>query len=573
MTDTGTPGAAGPPPGQPQNPPPAPGAMSWQKGAQQQQPPQPPLQQQQAPQYPQAPQHQQVPQQPQQGYGYPQQAPAPPQGYAPAPPVQQAYGNQQPPPPPGPQAPYPSQAQAPYGAPAAPPAKKGKAGLIVLLVVALVVLGGAGTGAWFLLSGSSADEAVLWSQPSYEGKLPPGEMAAEVQGTWFAGKTVVQTLPDGVKAYNVDSGKRVWASPLPGDTNTACAAPPGSDGGIGLVAYGDAKACDHLVAFDLSNGKQLWTKKFSKPKAKPKDPDKLFDPDAGGPPDTSGGSFVRSGDVVITSVWGVTRALKVSDGSPAWTPGRTGKCDGTGSYTGGKALIRVRTCDTKPLGGVAYDEVSKIDVATGKPKWTYTFHPEKGEFDAGMAVGGKVISTDPVVLYPGRTDMGLMALDSETGKLRSTFSPKEPAKYVQSHDPEGAPWTQAGAFGNTFVIAVSEGNPGNLLVAYDLDSGKLLWKTKVAQYTDYFPLPGANGDKLDVFVRNNDPDKGPELVEYDPKSGKPHTAVEYPDEVDEGLDSSARPYWRDGRLYMTAIGKEVMMESKSYSIIGLKLKQ
>ncbi|MFC9234713.1 PQQ-binding-like beta-propeller repeat protein [Streptomyces decoyicus] len=572
MTADGMPGAQGPAGQQPQAPPPS-GGVPWQKAG------------------------------PQQGYGFPQQAPPPAQGHGSAPFGQPVYGApQQPPPPPAggvapgyggapghqaapgplqsPPAPFPAQgqypAQVPYGAPVPPPAQKGKAGLIVLLVVALVVLSGAGVGAWYLLAGPSSDDAVLWSQPSYKGgKRPPGEMSKEVEGTWITDKTVVQTLPGGVKAYDVATGKRMWATPLPGDSNTVCAAPSQSAGGIGIVAYGEAGACDHLVAYDLGSGKQMWTKGLKKEsKAKPGS-DGRFEPGDSGAPDTRDASYARSGDVVIAQVWGTTQALKISDGSPAWEPEESGKCGGAGEYTGGKALIRVRNCSTKPLDGVQYDEVSLIDPATGKAKWTYTFRPEKGRDNPGMSNGGDVISTDPVVLYPEREDMGLIALDNRTGKLRSRFSPHTPAEYVQSQSPEGTPWMEDGAFGSTFVVGASEGsNKGQLLAAYDLDSGALLWKTKAEKSRDYYPLPGAVDGKILAYARNNSKDKGPELVEYDRKTGTPHTVVEYPAEVDEGLDLSARPYWRDGRLYMTAIGSaDMIVGTKTYAMVALKLHQ
>lgn len=399
-------------------------------------------------------------------------------------------------------------------------------------------------------------------------------MSKEVEGTWITDKTVVQTLPDGVKAYDVATGKRMWATPLPGDSNTVCAAPSQSAGGIGIVAYGEAGACDHLVAYDLGTGKQMWTKGLKKEsKAKPGS-DGRFEPGDSGAPDTRDASYARSGDVVVAQVWGTTRALKISDGSPAWEPEESGKCGGAGEYTGGKALIRVRNCSTKPLDGVQYDEVSLIDPATGKAKWTYTFHPEKGRDNPGMSNGGDVISTDPVVLYPEREDMGLIALDSQTGKVRSRFSPH--AGRVRA-EPE--PRRDAMDGGRSLREHLCRGcfrgsNKGQLLAAYDLDSGKLLWKTKADKSRDYYPLPGAVGDKILAYARNNSKDKGPELVEYDRKTGTPHTVVEYPAEVDEGLDLSARPYWRDGRLYMTAIGSaDLIVGTKTYAMVALKLHQ
>lgn len=82
-------------------------------------------------------------------------------------------------------------------------------------------------------------------------------------------------------------------------------------------------------------------------------------------------------------VWGATHALKLSGSSPAWEPGESGKCEGAGKHTGGNALSRMRTCRTKPVGGATYDEVSRIDPATGKAKWTYTSIPRRAASTSG----------------------------------------------------------------------------------------------------------------------------------------------------------------------------------------------
>ncbi|MFJ9414015.1 PQQ-binding-like beta-propeller repeat protein [Streptomyces sp. NPDC101227] len=509
-------------------------------------------------------------QQPQQGFGY-----------------QQQYGGGQQPPPPAAHAPYPGQAphpgqapyggqaphpgQAPYAAPAPAPAKKGKAGLVILLVVALLVLGGAGVGGWFLLNGSSADEAVLWSQPGYKGKMPPGESVKQVEGTWTTDKAVIQTMPDGVKAYDLATGNRLWATRIPGDSNTTCSAPRQSEGGVGIVAYGDNKACNHLVAYDLDTGKQLWTKEIkNKPNSKPK-PGDSFTPGDTNPDDIKDNYLARSGGVVVTQGTAGAQAFKVSDGSPAWTPERSAKCDGA-SYTGGKALIRVRACHTKPVLGKPYDEVSLIDPDTGKAKWTHTFRPEGEDgLDAGMAIGGRVISTDPVVLYPEREDMGIIALDSETGKIRSRFAPRTPAKYVQTWGPEGTPWMEAAAFGKTFVMSVSEAQEANLLVAYDLDSGKLLWKTKPDKSKDFHPLVDTDGGKVLVYERLNSSDKGPELAEYNAATGARKTLAEYPTTVAHGLDLFARPTVRKNTLFLSAIADRTFNPNEAYGLIALKM--
>jgi hypothetical protein len=285
------------------------------------------------------------------GYGYPQQQqqqqPAPPEPYgygAPqhtpqyAPP---AYG-----PPQQPSAgigfpqqqsgyqPYPAQQYPPGGAfpqyPQGPPRKK-RTGLIVLLVLAVLVLGGSGFGAWYMFLSSSSNN-VLWSVPVPESEL--GQTAvtqnrAETRGTWFTDAAVIHAVWDGIRAYGTDTGEQVWAASLPGDVNQACVAPENTAGDIAFVAYGEGNACDHLVAYDLANGREIWHKDL-----KPGDDTSARDV-----------SVARAGDVVVVTAANKTKAFKAVDGSTAWEPGKYATEDcGSGTFVGGEALIRVRTC-------------------------------------------------------------------------------------------------------------------------------------------------------------------------------------------------------------------------------------
>ncbi|MFD7556963.1 hypothetical protein [Streptomyces sp. NPDC059533] len=89
---------------------------------------------------------------PQPGYGYPQQQPGvPPQGYPPQPPTQ-AYGYQQ---------------QAPYGG---TPPKKSKAGVIIGIVVAVALIGGAG---WYFTKGGGAGGSIASDTKGYKLVPPP----------------------------------------------------------------------------------------------------------------------------------------------------------------------------------------------------------------------------------------------------------------------------------------------------------------------------------------------------------------------------------------------------------------
>ncbi|MDQ0846304.1 PQQ-binding-like beta-propeller repeat protein [Streptomyces sp. V1I6] len=481
----------------------------------------------------------------------PPQAPVPPQQQPPVPPPgygypQQGYGYQQQQPM-SPQQGYGYQQQFPGApVPAAPPRKK-NTGLIVLLVVALVVLGGAGGGAWYLLAGSSTEP--LWSVSAKTEW--GGSSEQEVDGTWFTDKAVVQTLAGGVKAYDRATGKKLWATPLPGAGNQACVAPSVSDGGIGIVAYGASGVggahgkCDHVAAFDLGTGKELWHKRF-----------KVKDEFGSG----TKLAVARTGEAVVVRTDLEQVALKASDGSKAWDVKKAApKGCYPGTYTGGRNLIRLNACNGgDAFSGEKWTEASLIDPATGKARWTKRF----GEAEAEI-----VLSSSPIVISAVGQGVDVFALDEKSGELRSKL-PKITEKYYALADDNGSPMRQAAGFGNIFLLGTSERNgegEARTLVAYDLDTGKELWKAPASDPIQYMPLRETGGERLLVYV--TEATKEPKLVEFDRKSGAMTTVAEYPEEVDKNLGVGAWPFWHKDRIYVTTVGSS--MSDTSYSLVAL----
>ncbi|WP_175647613.1 outer membrane protein assembly factor BamB family protein [Streptomyces cyaneochromogenes] len=427
--------------------------------------------------------------------------------------------------------------------------------MIVLLVMAVLVLSGAGYGAWYMFVGSASNN-VLWSvaAPKPAGNSVGSNIDGN-RGTWFTDKAVVQVLTGGVKAYDLDTGKQLWATSLPGGSNHSCIAPEYSSGDIGVVTHGEGKACDHVVAYDLNTGKELWDKKIS-----------LGD-------SSDGASVARAGDVVLINGGNTALALKAADGTPAWNPKRFATADcPSGGFSGGEALLRVRHCQINdpddPDWGDGWDEVSLVDPATGKPRWTYRHEIPEDSF--GELSSGNVLSTSPIVMIrEGDNGEALFSLDDKTGKVRSEFSPAKPAEYLQTHGSDGGRWPEAGVFGDTFVMGVSEGNSKGLMVAYDLDSGKQLWKTESVQFKEYYPLPAAGSDRILAYVTNNDNDKGAELVEFGAEDGAMNTVVEYPEKVDKGMSISAMPFWNKDRLYVSEAKPSVLAGEQAYTLVAL----
>ncbi|MFE6174406.1 PQQ-binding-like beta-propeller repeat protein [Streptomyces sp. NPDC056464] len=485
---------------------------------------------------------------PPQGYGYPQQPSVTPPG-------QPGYGYpQQSAPgqyPMGPQPGYGQPGQPPHfpgaPAPASRPRKK-KTGLIVLLVVALVVLAGAGGAAWYVMVGSGTKP--LWSVPS---KSEWGLGEQEVDGTWFTDKAVIQTLSGGVKAYDRDTGEKLWATPLPGAGNQACVAPSVSDGGIGIVAYGASGMagahgqCDHVVAYDLNSGKELWHRGF-KIKDEFKTGTKL--------------ALARTAEAVVITTDREQVALKAADGATAWDVKKVvpSACE-SGTYTGGKNLIRTTSClEGDEFEGERWTEASLVDPATGKAQWTKRF----GEAEAEIA-----LSTSPLVL--SGEAKGVFALDETSGERRGVL-PKMAEKYYLIPEENGSPMRQVAGVGDILLMGMGEkestDGESKTLVAYDLDSGKELWKAPASNTIEYIPLRDTGSERLLAYV--TDGGEKPKLVEFAPEDGAMTTVAEYPEKVDKNMGVGAWPFWHEGVLYVTSVGAG--LESDSYALVALPAK-
>ncbi|WP_147998997.1 PQQ-binding-like beta-propeller repeat protein [Streptomyces sp. uw30] len=407
------------------------------------------------------------------------------------------------------------------------------------------MLAGAGGAAWYVVAGSGTKP--LWSVPS---KSEWGLGEQEVDGTWFTDRAVVQTLSGGVKAYARDTGQKLWATPLPGAGNQACVAPSVSDGDVGIVAYGASGMagahgqCDHVAAYDLNSGKELWHRGF-----KVKDEFK------------TGGKLAvaRAGETVVITTDREQVALKAADGTETWDVKKVvpSGC-ASGTYTGGKNLIRTTSClEGDEFEGKRWTEASLVDPDTGKAGWTKRF----GEGEAEIA-----LSTSPLVL--SGEAKGVFALDEKSGERRGELSEMAERFYLLPEE-DGSPMRQVAGFGNILLMGMGEKESAEgeakTLVAYDLDSGKELWKAPASSTVEYIPLRDTGGERLLAYV--TDGAEKPKLVEFDPKDGAMTTVAEYPEEVDQNMGAGAWPFWHQGVLYVTSVGAG--LNSDSYALVAL----
>lgn len=299
-----------------------------------------------------------------------------------------------------------------------------------------------------------------------------------------------------------------------------------------------------MVAYDLNSGKELWHKAF-----KVKDEFK------------TGGelSVARAGEIVIVTTDTEQKALKVADGTTAWDVKKVvpSGCE-SGTYTGGTNLIRTTSCleGGDEFTGEWSTEAALVDPATGKPEWSKRF----GENEAEMA-----LSTSPLVLSG---EKGVFALDEKSGERRAKI-PGMTEKYYINTEEDGSPMRQAAGFGNILLMGVGERDSAdresNTLVAYDLDTGKELWKAPTGNTIHYIPLRDTGSERLLAYV--NEGAEKPKLVEFNPKDGAMTTVAEYPEEVNKNMSGGEWPFWHDGVLYVTSVGASV--SGDSYALVAL----
>ncbi|MFG2329409.1 PQQ-binding-like beta-propeller repeat protein [Streptomyces sp. NPDC048604] len=543
------------------------------------QPPMPPAQPPQAPPVPPTAPQQAPPQagygypqqQPQAGYGYPQQQPGPYGQQQPGPYGQQPgpYGQQQPGPygqQPNPYGGYPTQPQYPGpGMPGQPPSGnnpfKGKPGVIIAAAAAaLLVIGG---GVWFAVSGDDEGKPIAKptgsptasptvDQGNGEGDggggrdagddlnagRKPGEAkvnwllknnvdlprnGGDVHGPWIVGDTVVKGMYKSVAGFGLSDGKEKWNVPLPFEM---CAAPQqvASTGQIVIAVNdkaGDKADCLVLQQIDLKTGKPGWKKTL---------------PKGNGFASLSDITLAISGNTVTAAGTSNSWGFSVSDGRQLFTR-PSGNCKPY-AYAGGSKLIAAYSCRTSNYE-IKQEQLSEVDPATGKPKWTYKLKPD-WEID-------KVYSVDPLVVSARQDETddtkdkwGIQAFNAN-GTPRAMlnggankFAPSCGGSFVIfGKNLQGC--TGMAADANTFYMATADNTSGlsrtNSVVAFDLNTGKIKWTAPAPAERTVTPLQMQGGNVL--LYMDAKYDKGGALATLAPTGGTPKVIQQHPASTSE----------------------------------------
>ncbi|MEV0412715.1 PQQ-binding-like beta-propeller repeat protein [Streptomyces sp. NPDC050448] len=502
---------------------------------------------------------------PQPGYGYPQQGENP---YAQQPPTQPVQSMPQqgylPPPPPG----APTVAMQQSGG--MPPGKK-TAVVIAAAAAGVLVLAAGGYFAFAGGGGKDPEKPVAQSsgpaddKPSAEvdkgdgsgngsketedlnagrkqgedkalwlktAKIDGPGLGVESAGQWIVGDTVVKSVWKNLTAYGVTDGKEKWtlAFPAPICSVTAQTTTEGKTVVMFKDGDSDSATCNQMKQVDLKAGKEGWTKEVPK--------EGLFDI-------MTSPSLGITGDTVAVSRSGTASAFKVSTGDKLFGSATAEGCKPDSYVVHKGKMIAVSTCYDDDLTS----EVSDADPVTGKKTWTFKL-PTKYRV-------GAVYSLDPLVLDIGneeKKERAIVVLGPD-GKQRATVSGEGNFATECTNglfrSVEVCSTTAVDA--NTlYMPTVAESGKANEIVAFDLGTGKVKWRTPAGDGRTLTPMGAANGQLL--AYRKATSDQGGEVVSIPAAGGTPTALLRNPSGTSAPIESTfytPKVDYVDGRFFIS----------------------
>ncbi|MGZ9931388.1 outer membrane protein assembly factor BamB family protein [Streptomyces sp. NC-S4] len=505
------------------------------------------------------------------GYGH---LPGPPQqGYGPVPQGANPYAQQSayPPQPPT----VSQQPVGPHGPGSGPggaaPKKKLKL-LVAASVAAVLVLGGVGYAA---LSGDDEDPKPVAQEPAdakpsgspsvdkgdgngngagsdiptdlNEGRKPGEDKALwlktakmegpgagiPAQGLWVVGDTVVKTVDKSVIGYGVSDGKEKWKLDLRAEIcgHTGQTTPDGKT--VMVVKNADGSNCNQTKLIDLKAGKEGWTKEVVME----------------GPfKEASSATVSLDGDTFALAWLGGHGAYRLSTGDKLFSDAGPEGCKPMTYAAGNNRMIAVALCmdDDRTI------EIQDADPNTGKKTWSY-------RLPKGYNVNA-VYSVSPTVIDAGNRDTkqrAILVLD-EKGQKRNTLSGE--GNFVVncggSSTSEGLQHCGNSAVdADTVYLAAGDASTGSEIVAFDLGTGKVKWRTKAGDKKVLVPLEAANG-RLTAYRADVGVARAPgEIVSFPAAGGEPKSLLKLPSGASARIEgsflTSQSALYADGRFFLS----------------------
>ncbi|MGO4426730.1 PQQ-binding-like beta-propeller repeat protein, partial [Streptomyces sp. MCAF7] len=151
----------------------------------------------------------------------------------------------------------------------------GKAATVIALVVLLLAGGMAVALSKHSASGSDGTTAQTSSGPpanalhqQWHAELPESHVHGNLSGLpalWTTDRGPVYADDNGVRAFDPETGKKLWTVKTPKGASEVCAiAPQPNSDGVGAAVYdAGGNDCAFLVVFDTETGRTLWSKNLS----------------------------------------------------------------------------------------------------------------------------------------------------------------------------------------------------------------------------------------------------------------------------------------------------------------------
>jgi outer membrane protein assembly factor BamB len=379
---------------------------------------------------------------------------------------------------------------------------------------------------------SGATAKLAWWLDEAKAPLVPHDPVA-----WTSGDVLVLAAGRQVAGYGVADGSKRWAVPLSGDV---CAASKLVAGGRVAVLHGETGVeCGRVQVIDVQRGAAVWQRTLPRW-------------DSSGDKDTS--VVIADGVVAAQREDEGINAFRLRDGKPLWQ--RIGLVEGClySGLGGGEALVAEQVC----RGGLT-TAVQSLFAANGKARWTRVL----GE-DVGVA---GIFSTDPVVIgtddgYGGEAEQ-VMMLDKAGVPMGRVKLGKE--SKVQCAMGEPAWCGGIVVSGTTAYVRVQVGSfSGENVVAYDLTSGRRLWKSDLPDQAELVPV-GMDGGRLiaahpPIPARKRGyKGEANTVVALDPRTGKSSQLLSISESatgIDEMIRSEGRLYWVNGLFVLVRQGSE-----------------
>ncbi|MGW0034958.1 outer membrane protein assembly factor BamB family protein [Streptomyces sp. NPDC003314] len=432
----------------------------------------------------------------------------------------------------------------------------GRAGLVKALVGIGIVLGVIGSvTAWFL---------------SFEGYLPGDSMVRtwatakdrpsdEANDSWVVGDVAVRGRFDAVTGFGLadgQDGKKLWEFVPPGRARI-CGSAPRADEGVLLVAYGTesgatgggsgkpappgkGKGCSSVVAFDVKDGRELW----SVPRTVS---DGRF----------SGNGFLeaRGGLALIhhertdqeARTPGGNRSLRALDlrtGKARWTAAVPGACEVEDMFVGKEQVHAVLACGGEDTDDSGYDSgedvemtAAAFDRGTGALKWNVPIDARRPLTTDSTVF---IESADPLVLRAVRSSSG------NSGEMTGTFVSFGQDGRIRSGIELSGDYGQiasAEVVGERMYALAWTYYKGRhyRLIAFDLKTGEEVWNNELDE-----PAAGlaVRGDRITVLCEwSTQASAITELLVYDAGDGEELDERHFREEAPSGYF-----FEHDGRI-------------------------